>query len=115
MVEQRVISRETRLEDTQYKWGFELDIESDVAPRGLSEEIVRLISAKKKEPDWMLDWRLKAYRHWLKLGTEEPRWAKRRVLAHRLPGHHLLCGAALSGRRTQKPRRGGPGDPGGLR
>ena len=75
MVEQRVISRETRLEDTQYKWGFELDIESDVAPRGLSEEIVRLISAKKKEPDWMLDWRLKAYRHWLKLGTEEPRWA----------------------------------------
>ena len=75
MVEQQVISRETGLEDTQYKWGFELDIESDVAPRGLSEEIVRLISAKKKEPEWMLDWRLKAYRHWLKLGTEEPRWA----------------------------------------
>ena len=75
MVEQRVISRETGLEDTQYKWGFELDIESDVAPRGLSEEIVRLISAKKKEPEWMLDWRLKAYRHWLKLGTEEPQWA----------------------------------------
>ena len=75
MVEQRVISRETRLEDTQYKWGFELDIESDVAPRGLSEDIVRLISAKKNEPEWMLDWRLKAYRHWLKLGTEEPQWA----------------------------------------
>ncbi len=75
MVEQQVISRETGLEDTQYKWGFELDIESDVAPRGLSEEIVRLISAKKKEPEWMLDWRLKAYRHWLKLGTEEPQWA----------------------------------------
>ncbi len=75
MVEQRVISRETGLEDTEYKWGFELDIESDVAPRGLSEEIVRLISAKKKEPEWMLDWRLKAYRHWLKLGTEEPQWA----------------------------------------
>ena len=70
-----MISRETGLEDTQYKWGFELDIESDVAPRGLSEEIVRLISAKKKEPEWMLDWRLKAYRHWLKLGTEEPQWA----------------------------------------
>ena len=75
MVEQQVISRETGLEDTQYKWGFELDIESDVAPRGLSEEIVRLISAKKKEPEWMLNWRLKAYRHWLKLGTEEPQWA----------------------------------------
>ena len=75
MVEQRVISRETGLEDTQYKWGFELDIESEVAPRGLSEDIVRLISAKKSEPEWMLDWRLKAYRHWLKLGAEEPRWA----------------------------------------
>ena len=75
MVEQRVISRETGIEDTQYKWGFELDIESEVAPRGLSEEIVRLISAKKGEPGWMLDWRLKAYRHWLKLGAEEPRWA----------------------------------------
>ena len=75
MVEQRVISRETGLEDTQYKWGFELDIKSDVAPRGLSEDIVRLISAKKNEPEWMLDWRLKAYRHWLKLGAEEPRWA----------------------------------------
>ena len=75
MVEQRVISRETGLEDTQYKWGFELDIESDVAPRGLSEDIVRLISAKKNEPEWMLDWRLKAYRHWLKLGAEEPQWA----------------------------------------
>ena len=75
MVEQRVISRETGLEDTQYKWGFELDIESDVAPRGLSEDIVRLISGKKNEPEWMLDWRLKAYRHWLKLGAEEPQWA----------------------------------------
>ena len=75
MVEQRVISRKTGIEDTQYKWGFELDIESDVAPRGLSEEIVRLISAKKNDPEWMLDWRLKAYRHWLKLGTEEPQWA----------------------------------------
>ena len=75
MVEQRVISRETGLEDTQYKWGFELDIESEVAPRGLSEDIVRLISAKMNEPEWMLDWRLKAYRHWLKLGAEEPRWA----------------------------------------
>ena len=75
MAEQRVISRKTELEDTDYKWGFELDIESDVAPKGLSEEIVRLISAKKREPEWMLDWRLKAYRHWLKLGKQEPRWA----------------------------------------
>ena len=75
MTTQKVISRQTGLEDTQYKWGFEFDIESDVAPKGLSEDIVRFISAKKKEPEWMLEWRLKAYRHWLKLGTEEPSWA----------------------------------------
>ncbi|MDA1347708.1 MAG: Fe-S cluster assembly protein SufB [Chloroflexi bacterium] len=75
MTEQRVISRKTGVEDTDYKWGFELDIESDIAPRGLNEDIVRLISAKKREPEWMLEWRLKAYRHWLKLGSEEPKWA----------------------------------------
>ena len=75
MTTQKVISRRTGLEDTQYKWGFEFDIESDVAPKGLSEDIVRFISAKKKEPEWMLEWRLRAYRHWLKLGTEEPSWA----------------------------------------
>ena len=75
MTTQKVISRQTGLEENQYKWGFELDIESDVAPKGLSEEIVRFISAKKGEPNWMLDWRLKAFRHWLKLENEAPRWA----------------------------------------
>ena len=49
--------------------------ESDIAPRGLSEDIVRLISAKKGEPEWMLEWRLKAFRHWLTLNNEEPKWA----------------------------------------
>tara|TARA_B100001123_G_scaffold451274_1_gene629552 strand:+ start:6332 stop:7792 length:1461 start_codon:yes stop_codon:yes gene_type:complete len=75
MVDQKIISRETGIEDTQYKWGFEFDIESEIAPKGLSEEVVRLISRKKHEPEWMLDWRLKAYRHWLKLETAEPKWA----------------------------------------
>ena len=75
MTTQKVISRQTGLEENQYKWGFELDIDSDVAPKGLSEEIVRFISAKKGEPDWMLEWRLRAFRHWLKLENEEPRWA----------------------------------------
>ena len=75
MTTQNVISRKTGVEDTQYKWGFEFDIESDVAPKGLSEDIVRLISSKKGEPDWMLEWRLKAYRHWLKLDRKEPDWA----------------------------------------
>ena len=55
-----------------YKWGFSTDIEMDFAPKGLSEEIVRFISAKKNEPAWMLEWRLKAYAMWLKM--EEPRW-----------------------------------------
>jgi Fe-S cluster assembly protein SufB len=56
----------------EYKYGFITDIEADSAPPGLSEEIVRFISAKKNEPQWLLDWRLKAYRHWLTL--EEPQW-----------------------------------------
>jgi Fe-S cluster assembly protein SufB len=61
----------------EYRWGFVTDIESDVAPRGLSEDIVRLISAKKNEPEFMLDWRLRAFRHWRKLEkqTGEPTWA----------------------------------------
>jgi Fe-S cluster assembly protein SufB len=57
----------------QYKYGFVTDIESDSAPPGLSEEIVRFISAKKNEPDWMTEWRLRAYRHWLTM--KEPNWA----------------------------------------
>src|SRR5258705_818872 len=58
------------LANREYKWGFVTDIESDEAPMGLNEEIIRFISAKKNEPKWLLDWRLKAYRHWLTM--EEP-------------------------------------------
>ncbi|WP_373512961.1 Fe-S cluster assembly protein SufB [Persicitalea sp.] len=58
---------------TEYKYGFVTDIEADEAPPGLDEDIVRFISAKKNEPEWMLEWRLKAYRAWLK--TFEPDWA----------------------------------------
>jgi Fe-S cluster assembly protein SufB len=62
------------LANQEYKWGWVTDIEADSAPPGLNEEIVRFISAKKNEPDWLLEWRLKAYRHWLTM--EEPRhWA----------------------------------------
>jgi Fe-S cluster assembly protein SufB len=57
----------------EYKWGFVTDIEADSIPRGLNEDVIRLISAKKKEPEWLLDWRLKSYRHWLTL--KEPAWA----------------------------------------
>ena len=64
----------TALADSEYKYGFVTDIESDFAPKGLDESIVRFISAKKDEPEWLLEWRLKAYRHWLTM--EEPKWAK---------------------------------------
>jgi Fe-S cluster assembly protein SufB len=58
----------------KYKYGFETQIESDLAPKGLSEDIVRLISQKKSEPQWMLDWRLGAYQRWLNM--DEPTWAR---------------------------------------
>ncbi len=57
-----------------YKWGFVSDIESELAPKGLNEDTVRYISAKKDEPQWLLDWRLKAFRHWLTMTG--PDWAK---------------------------------------
>ena len=57
----------------EYKWGFVTDIESDAIPRGLNEGVVRLISAKKNEPEWLLEWRLKAFRHWQTM--KEPAWA----------------------------------------
>ena len=56
----------------EYKYGFYTDVETDAAPPGLNEDIIRLISAKKNEPEFMLEWRLKAYRYWLKM--EEPKW-----------------------------------------
>lgn len=59
--------------EQKYEFGFVTDIESDKAPKGLNEDIIRFISAKKNEPEWMLEWRLKAYRHWLTM--KEPEWA----------------------------------------
>jgi Fe-S cluster assembly protein SufB len=60
------------LANSEYKWGFITDIEADSAPPGLNEDTIRFISHKKGEPDWLLQWRLKAYRHWLTM--EEPKW-----------------------------------------
>ena len=68
--EERLLSE---LTSSEYKYGFTTDIESDTIPKGLSEEVVRIISAKKNEPQWMLDYRLKAYKAWLTM--EEPEWA----------------------------------------
>ena len=77
MTTPKVISRNATSSelDSDYKWGFEIDIESDLSPKGLNEDIVRLISAKKEEPEWLLEWRLKAFSHWLKLKQQAPTWA----------------------------------------
>ena len=61
------------LTEDNYKYGFVTDIDSETAPKGLNEDIVRFISAKKDEPDWLLQWRLKAYRRWLTM--DEPTWS----------------------------------------
>ena len=71
---QETVDRVRQIDVDQYKYGFETLIESEKAPKGLSEDIVRFISAKKNEPEWMLEWRLDAYRRWLTM--REPQWAK---------------------------------------
>ena len=62
-----------KVTNKEYEFGFVTDIETDFAPKGLNEDIIRLISAKKEEPEWLLEFRLKAYRHWLTM--KEPTWA----------------------------------------
>ncbi len=71
---QETVDRVRQIDVDQYRYGFETIIESEKAPKGLSEDIVRFISAKKNEPEWMLEWRLEAYRRWLTM--EEPTWAR---------------------------------------
>jgi Fe-S cluster assembly protein SufB len=71
---QETVEQVRRINVDQYKYGFVTDIESDKAPKGLSTETIRFISAKKDEPDWMLEWRLDAFRRWLTM--REPRWAR---------------------------------------
>ena len=71
---QETVEQVRRIDVDQYKYGFETQIESEKAPKGLSEDIVRFISAKKSEPEWMLQWRLEAYRRWLTM--REPTWAR---------------------------------------
>ncbi len=61
-----------QLVNKPYEHGFRTEIEAETAPKGLNEDTIRLISSKKNEPDWLLDFRLEAYRHWLTM--EEPRW-----------------------------------------
>ena len=81
-----------------YKYGFYTDVEQDVVPRGLNEDVIRLISAKKKEPEWLLEWRLKAYRLWLTI--EEPTWQN----VHYPPIDYQ----SVSYYAAPKPRKPGP-------
>ncbi|MBY7649591.1 MAG: Fe-S cluster assembly protein SufB [Candidatus Liberibacter europaeus] len=71
---QETINQVRKIDVNQYKYGFETDIEVEKSPKGLNEDIVRFISQKKEEPEWMLEWRLVAYRRWLKM--KEPSWAR---------------------------------------
>src|SRR6201985_2890557 len=71
---QETVDRVRQIDVDQYRYGFETLIESEKAPKGLSEDTVRFISAKKNEPAWMLEWRLEAYRRWLTM--TEPNWAR---------------------------------------
>ena len=61
-----------KIAEQEYKYGFFTDIEQEIAPKGINEDIIKLISSKKNEPQWMLEWRLKAYKHWLTM--KEPKW-----------------------------------------
>jgi Fe-S cluster assembly protein SufB len=103
-------AREAAAAVADYEHGWSSDIDTEFAPKGLSEDTVRFISAKKNEPEWMLEWRLKAYRHWLTM--EMPDWAKLNVPIHRLSGRLLLrraqgqAQAGQSGRgRSRNPAR----------
>ncbi|HYC25067.1 MAG TPA: Fe-S cluster assembly protein SufB, partial [Roseiarcus sp.] len=71
---QETVDKVRSIDVGEYKYGFVTDIETEKAPKGLSEEIVRFISAKKAEPDWLTQWRLEAYRRWLTM--DEPKWAR---------------------------------------
>ncbi len=73
-IEESTVAAAKALEAENYSAGFVTDIEMDMAPKGLSEDTIRFISAKKEEPEWLLEWRLKAYERWLTM--EEPSWAK---------------------------------------
>src|SRR2546427_3410330 len=71
MVSKTVIQEQ--MAKQEYKYGFVTDVEMETVPKGLNEDVIRIISGKKNEPDWMLDWRLRAYRHWLTM--KEPKWS----------------------------------------
>ena len=92
---QETVDQVRRIDVDQYKYGFETRDRIRKAPKGLSEATVRFISAKKNEPEWMLDWRLDAFERWLAL--DEPTWARVDYPHDRLPGRLLLRRAEAEG------------------
>ena len=86
----------------EYEWGFVSDIEQEFAPTGLSEDTVRFISAKKEEPQWLLDWRLKAFSIWQQTQEREPTWA--RVTYPKIDYQEIYYYAAPK-RSNVKPKR----------
>ena len=72
--DQETVDRVRSIDVDAYKYGFVSPIESDLAPRGLNEDTIRFISRKKDEPEWLLEWRLEAFRRWQTM--EEPKWAR---------------------------------------
>ena len=91
---QETVDRVYAIDIDKYKYGFMTDIECVRAPKGLNEDIVRFISAKKGEPEWLLEWRLEAYRRWQTM--EEPNWANVDLPEDRLPGSLLLLRAEIT-------------------
>ena len=108
---QETVDRVRRIDVDQYRYGFETLIESDKAPKGLSEDTVRFISAKKNEPAWMLEWRLEAYRRWLTMA--EPKWA--RVHYPKIDYQDLYYYSAPKPKKLGVARRDRSGNPQDLR
>ena len=104
---QETIDQVRQIDVDQYKYGFETEIEVDKAPKGLSEEVIRFISAKKEEPEWMLAWRLEAYQRWLTM--EEPTWA--RVNYPKIDFNDLYYYAAPKPKPKPKPTTPAPVKP----
>jgi hypothetical protein len=104
MAQDKTISS-ARSPKKEYAYGFVTDIESELAPKGLNEDIVRFISAKKNEPEWLLEWRLSAYRNWLKM--TEPTWALVNYPKIDYQDAYYYS-APEEEARTQQPRRGRP-------
>jgi len=86
----------------EYKYGFITDVETDSVPAGLNEDVIRVISRKKNEPEFMLEWRLKAYRHWLTMA--EPKWPKVQYPPIDFQSIVYFSRAKAKDRGTEEPR-----------